>query len=499
MNKLYSLQNGTDIRGVAYYDENIGLEKTLLDQDVSDIVLGFATWILNKTNDKKIKIALGMDSRITGEHFKKVAMDTLSKAGVDVYDCSLATTPAMFMSTVMPGYECDGAIMFTASHMPYIYNGLKIFTEKGVLEKNELKEVLDIAVSKKFINESEFRGNITSRSLIEDYSKSLVKTIRSQINSDVNFDKPLKNMKIIVDAGNGAGGFFAEKVLAELGADTDGSQFLDPDGMFPNHIPNPENKEAMKSISEATVKNKADLGIIFDTDVDRAAVVGNSGREINKNALIALMSKIVLEETPGATIVTDSVTSNGLTDFINKNGGKHHRFKRGYKNVINESIRLNEEGIFSPLAIETSGHAAMKENYFLDDGAYIISKILVKAAVLNNQGKKIEDIIEGLDEAAESKEKRFKINREDFKSYGQEILNDFKLFVSEQVDWKEVQKNYEGVRVDCLDNFEQGWLLIRMSLHEPILVLNVESDKNGGCEKIYSKIEDFIKKYDITI
>jgi phosphomannomutase len=100
-------------------------------------------------------------------------------------------------------------------------------------------------------------------------------------------------------------------------------------GLFPNHIPNPEDKAAMEAITQAVLNNKADLGIIFDTDVDRSAAVDSSGRELNRNRLIALMSAIVLEEHPGTTVVTDSVTSDGLTTFIEKKlGGKHHRFKR---------------------------------------------------------------------------------------------------------------------------------------------------------------------------
>ena len=133
-----------------------------------------------------------------------------------------------------------------------------------------------------------------------------------------------------------------QKVLEPLGADTSGSQFLEPDGSFPNHIPNPENEEAMHASTRAVLNSKADIGLIFDTDVDRAGAVDSTGREINRNRLIALISAILLEETPGATIVTDSITSSGLKLFIqNKLGGKHHRFKRGYKNVINEAIRLN--------------------------------------------------------------------------------------------------------------------------------------------------------------
>lgn len=498
MDKLYRLQNGTDIRGVAYKDENSDLEITLKIEDIQDIASGFATWLTKKLKKKKLKIAIGMDSRITGPEIRKACSERFLKLGIDVVDCGLATTPAMFMTTIMDGYNCDGAIMFTASHMPYIYNGMKMFTSEGCLEKSDLTSILDISVSKEFISSS-VCGKKTEENLIEDYSKLLVNRIKKGVDSKENFDKPLDGMKIVVDAGNGSGGFFADKVLGELGAITDGSQFLDPDGMFPNHMPNPENKEAMKSVTEASLKNNADMGIIFDTDVDRAAIVGSNGKAINKNALIALISKIILKEHPGSTIVTDSVTSDGLAEFISENGGVHHRFKRGYKNVINESIRLNEVGEDSYLAIETSGHAALKENYFLDDGAYLVSKILIEAAIFHKQGKDIADIIDGLKEAKESSEYRIMINRENFKEYANSILEDLKLKLSNFSDWSEVSKNYEGIRINCNSKNEKGWFLLRVSLHEPLLVLNIESDVDAGCDKIYSNLYDFLKGYDLSL
>ena len=232
------------------------------------------------------------------------------------------------------------------------------------------------------------------------YGKGLANKIREGVNHPQHYETPLKGLKIILDAGNGAGGFYADKVLKPLGADTKGSQFLEPDGTFPNHIPNPENKEAMASICDAVIKNKADFGIIFDTDVDRGAAVDSEGHELNRNRLIALISSIVLKENPGSTIVTDSITSDGLTEFIEGElKGIHHRFKRGYKNVINESIRLNNEGQESHLAIETSGHGAIKENYFLDDGAYLITKLLIELAKLRQENKSLTDLIANLKRA----------------------------------------------------------------------------------------------------
>src|SRR3712207_2953386 len=498
MDKLYSLQIGTDVRGVAYKDENSDLEITLTKKDVEMIAKAFATWLTDKEKKSDIKIAIGMDSRVTGPDFRKAAGDALRTIGVYVYDCGLATTPSMFMTTVMEDYMCQGAIMFTASHMPYVYNGMKMFTKDGCLDKQDLKDVLDIAVSDNIMKGLEY-GGYETRSLIDDYSNILVGKIINGVNSNKNHNQPLKGMKIVVDAGNGAGGFFAEKILGVLGADTDGSQFLEPDGMFPNHIPNPENKDAMKSISEATLKAGADLGIIFDTDVDRAAIVGPDGKSINKNSLIALISSILLEEETGATIVTDSVTSNGLAEYIAKKGGIHHRFKRGYKNVINESIRLNNEGVSSPLAIETSGHAALRENYFLDDGAYLIAKILMKAAKMHEKGQSVADIISDLKEAAESAEYRIKIKEEDFKAYAVKVIEDLRDLVLDTKGWSEVEKNYEGIRVNANNEDQDGWFLLRASLHEPLLVLNLESNVDGGCERMYCLIEQFLKKYDLDI
>ena len=127
----------------------------------------------------------------------------------------------------------------------------------------------------------------------------------------------------------------------------------------------------MEAISSRVKETGADLGLIFDTDVDRSSAVDENGSEINRNGIVAMAAALIADDNPGTTVVTDSITSSQLTDFLeNDLGLKHLRFKRGYKNVINKSLQLNRDGIDSQLAIETSGHAAYKENYFLDDGAY---------------------------------------------------------------------------------------------------------------------------------
>ena len=260
--------------------------------------------------------------------------------------------------------------------------------------------------------------------------------------------------------------------------------------MFPNHIPNPENAEAMASISNAVINSGADLGVIFDTDVDRAGCVDHNGVEINRNRLIALSAAIALEKEPGSTIVTDSVTSSGLKDFIeNELGGKHHRFKRGYKNVINEAIRLCGEGINAPLAIETSGHAALKENYFLDDGAYLVTKIIIKMAKLGKEGKSISDLTANLKMPVETKEMRFDILDSDFRSYGEKVINELEQFCKSKAaeGFRIADDNREGIRV----SLNNGWFLLRLSVHDPVMPFNIESDKTGGVREISEKISEF--------
>lgn len=491
------LQNGSDIRGIAMEGVE-GEEVNLTPETCKKIACAFGIWLSNKKgrNVQELSISIGNDSRLSAESLRNASINGLSGLGVKVYNFGLASTPAMFMSTVIKGYQYDGAIMLTASHLPFNRNGLKFFTCEGGLEKQDIKDILELAEVGKF-PESGTKGSVQNIDFISVYAADLVEKIQKGANDPENYDQPLKGLRIIVDAGNGAGGFFAEKVLKPLGADTQGSQFLDPDGSFPNHIPNPEDSEAIEATRNAVLKNKADFGIIFDTDVDRAGAVDKNGKEINRNGIVALMSSIVLEEHPGSIIVTDSITSDELKVFIEDTlGGIHHRFKRGYKNVINEAIRLNNEGKESHLAIETSGHGALKENYFLDDGAYLIAKILIKISRLRRQGKTVDVLLKELEEPIESKEFRMNIRNEDFKTYGNKIIEELGIYAEKEATWKPAAENYEGIRVSFGKGNGDGWFLLRLSLHDPLMPLNIESRVSGGVRMIASNLIGFLSKYD---
>ena len=478
------LKNGTDIRGTAIACENEPV--TLTDDVVYTLGRAFCAFVRERTGIVSPTVAVGHDSRLSADRLVRKTAEGITSAGGNVILTGLSSTPSMFM-LLQDDFGADASVMVTASHLPYQKNGLKFFTPNGGLEGYEVEEILNLAFDIDYGCE---KGEVKEYDFMSVYSEHLRNIIINAVNDG---EKPLSGLKISVDSGNGAGGFYSKNVLEPLGADVSASQFSEPDGMFPNHIPNPENPEAMESAQKMVLESNSDFGVIFDTDVDRMGCVSSDGKEINRNRLVALASAIALQNNEGGTIVTDSLTSDGLREFIEKKlGGKQLRYKRGYKNVIDKALELNEDGVNCPLAIETSGHAALRENYFLDDGAYLAAKIISLAALLKKQGKDINSLISELKEPAESVEIRIPIKENDFKTYGQNVIDALALFAQENPAWEIEKENYEGIRV----NFSGGWFLLRLSVHDPILPLNIECEEKGLSAKVASQIKAFAQKFE---
>jgi phosphomannomutase len=494
-----ALQNGSDIRGVAMpAKDGSATEVNLTPEVMRRLGLAFARWLARSLGREAAGLTLsaGRDSRISGPPLMTALMEGMASGGARVLDFGMASTPAMFMSTVTPGFACDGAVMLTASHLPAHRNGCKFFTATGGFNREDITELLRLAQDDD-LPPADVPGAIVAADFMGVYTGQLVDRIREGAAHPVHPDQPLRDLRIVVDAGNGAGGFFAGEVLEPLGADTTGSQFLEPDGTFPNHVPNPEHPEAMASLRRAVLEHRADFGIIFDPDVDRAAAVDARGHEINRNRLVALAAAMVLREHPGSTIVTDSITSDGLTDFIERDlGGVHHRFRRGYRNVINEALRLNAQGQECWLAIETSGHAALKENYFLDDGAYLMAMLLIELARARTEGRDLGALIAGLREPAESREHRLGVTAADFAAYGNAVIDALRARAAEEAGWAVVPDTHEGVRVACTVPEESGWFLLRLSLHDPVMPLNIESEVAGGVDRITRRLRTFLASYE---
>ncbi|MBQ8137206.1 MAG: phosphomannomutase/phosphoglucomutase [Clostridia bacterium] len=471
MTNLRALISGSDVRGRA-----LG-EGAVLTSDVA-LTLGAAfAAFLKKRGAAKPLVYIGRDSRLSGKALMNAFTEGLRAAGAHVIRVGMCTTPAMYMALITEGWGGDGSVMVTASHLPPERNGFKFFLPEGGIGLEELDGILSLAESGEDFSAP--GGVAEDKEFLPAYQGLLKKRIVEGLGTDE--PKPLQGLHIAVDAGNGAGGFYAT-FLQSLGADTSGSRYLEPDGRFPNHIPNPENEAAMASISDAVQESGADMGVIFDTDCDRAAIVDGEGKEINRNRLIALVSAVLLSTAPGITVVTDSVTSSGLKTFITERGGVHYRYKRGYHNVIEEARRLNAEGADCPLAMETSGHAALRENHFLDDGMYLVTVLICEAMRMKRQGKSLFGLIDDLKEPLEGAEVRLKITADDFRTAGNKAIDKVISLAQSTPGWTLAPDNREGVRVslDLDGQKESAWFLLRLSVHDPVLPLNLESDVKGG-------------------
>lgn len=471
-----SFRSGSDIRGIAT-GENVSLTNDI----VKNISISFALFIekFENIDIKNQVIAIGHDSRLSSVQFYEIFLNSLSSIGVTTYACGLCSTPAM--SSSFKFLSCCASVEITASHHPKEYNGFKFFVKNKGLSSIDIMELLKISETE-FYPKSSSIGTVHEFDLMRCYSEDL----KNKIKDSLHNEKPLKGFHIVVDASNGAGGFFVKDVLNPLGADTYGSKLLEPNGNFPEHSPNPEKKDSIKSIVNASIQNKADLGIIFDADVDRCFFVDNKGNPIIKNKLIALISKFVLNEYPESTIVTDSVTSDHLKDFIEKNGGFQFRERRGYQHVISSAKDLNDANEQCHLAIETSGHAAFKENSFKDDGAFLAVKIIIEMAKLKQSKKNISDVLEGFIEAKESLERRimFKTS-EEINQKIQSVKDNYQKIENCFID----KDTPEGVRLNFTKDDRKGWCLIRQSAHDLSIVINIESDVTSGAKKIFKDIE----------
>ena len=207
MGKYDFLKSGTDVRGSAV--EYKGKAVELTDEAVYDIAASFVSFVAQKTGKKaeEIKISVGHDSRISADRISDAVLKALKNCGVHALFFGLASTPAMFMSTVELGV--DGAVQITASHHPFFRNGLKFFTREGGAEGSDIALILKNADLKEYDDTKQ--GTVENYDFMPRYCEILRDTIKKGVNAE-DYEHPLKGKKIIVDAGNGVGGFYASEV-----------------------------------------------------------------------------------------------------------------------------------------------------------------------------------------------------------------------------------------------------------------------------------------------
>lgn len=553
-----SLQNGIDLRGIIPTERNEKDGPLLSCETAYWVGYGFGRWLLSQGGGKRVGV--GRDPRVTGEELTKWLAGGLQYHGIEVIDLGLCTTPAVYYAcredilkplfstdssfTLPFPWPLDAGIAVTASHLPRHWNGFKMFTANTPVNIGQTG--IDGIIDALHDDDSELIKaqphpvqNLTSISFLPLYSRFLQQTIRNTCSKPLD-ERPLTGLKVCVNAGNGAGGFFAT-TLAELGADTAGSLHLDPDGKFPNHVANPEDKEAIEATSTGTVAAGADVGVCLDTDADRVGLVDRDGALFNRNKLVALVGKIAIQDfyrssniiSPSGqrlgarpVIVTDSATSTGLHHFVEDNlVGTHLRYKKGYRYVI-ELARNTPNAV---AAVECSGHGAWLENGWVDDGCYTAARVIA-SLVLERQRKCSEEqtsvslssMVEGLVEPVESIEIRCNLAVSDKKMKGnvvERVIEAFRGLAGSCRHWELETTNYEGIRANVLwkqyngpDKVhlqinsaaeEGGWCMLRPSLHEPILSIQIESDLRGGtqvlCKELFHALNQAnISEVDLT-
>jgi phosphomannomutase len=444
----------------------------------------FALWLAERegTTSDRLTLSVGRDARPTGEALLQAFIRGLTAADCDVLDAGLATTAAVYLPVVLGDVRADGAVMVTAGALSQGWNGFKLMTRDGGLRADEQRLVL-----KRAAETSVPQRLVRSYDALTPYRERLIDMVRRRLDDDVQC--PLVGLFLVVFT-SGAGALLAD-ILEELGADV--VRLDAPGGAFSLDDPG-----SLSALSEAVIKNEADLGVALDADGTRAGIVDRDGRPLAGNRLIALMAAILLEEHPGATFVTDSVTSSGVARFITEWGGVHYRYKRGHRNVIAEAMRLNEEEIDCPLAIETSGHAALRENFFLDDGLYLSAVVLCKALTLKRDGETISSLISELAEPVESQEIRMRILAKDYRAAAQSAIETVLSHTLENPEWRLASDNREGVRInfDLDGDMDNAWLLLRLSVNDKVMPLNVESDVPGGARRILTELYELLKNDD---
>jgi phosphomannomutase len=443
----------------------------------------FALWLAERqgTTSDKLTLSVGRDARPTGEALLQALIRGMTAADCDVLDAGLATTAAVYLPVVSGEARADGAVMVTAGALSDGWNGFKLMTRDGGLRADEQRLILERAALT-----SVPQRLVRHFDALSPYRDLLGNMVRRRLDDDVQC--PLVGLFLVVNEF-GAGALLAD-ILKELGADV--VRYLAPGGAFSRDDP------SLNTLSEAVTKNEADLGVALDADGTRAGIVDQDGRPLTGNRLIALMAAILLEEHPGATFVTDSVTSSGVARFITEWGGVHYRYKRGHRNVIAEAMRLNEEDIDCPIAIETSGHAALRENFFLDDGVYLAMVVLCKALTLKRDGETISSLIAELAEPVESQEIRMRILAKDYRAAAQSAIETVLSHTLENPEWRLASDNREGVRInfDLDGDMDNAWLLLRLSVNDKVMPLNVESDVPGGAARILTELHELLKEND---
>ena len=400
------------------------------------------------------RICVGHDCRLSSPDFSSWLSDALLESGLDVVETGMVPTPVLYFS--IHHLDADGGVQITGSHNPPDFNGFKICLGDMSVHGEEIQGIRKIIEARDFGGDfsEKKRGKKEKSNVIAPYMDYLVHDIRPGI----------MRRRVVIDAGNGAGGPVASEVYGRMGFDVI-PIFCEPDGNFPNHHPDPTIPVNLEALISKVLSSKADLGIAFDGDADRIGVVDHRGKIIWSDRLMVLFSRDLLSRHPGATIIGEVKCSQVLYDDIEKAGGKAIMWKAGHSLI---KSKMKEEGAL--FGGEMSGHLFFRERYFgFDDAIYAGARLL---EILSNTEKDLAQLLEDIPVKVNTPEIRMECPDASKFQLVRELTDEFK----EEYPVIDV----DGARV----LMEGGWGLIRASNTQPAIVLRFEAGDEAGLEKI---------------
>ena len=426
-----------DIRGIA--------DEDLTDDTVELIGKAYGTSMVQKGHRL---VSLGRDVRLSSERIKNALARGMLSSGLDVVDIGVVPTPVLYFSIVQ--LQTDGGVMVTGSHNPIEFNGLKL--NEGLLSIYG-DQIQDL---RRIIERREFRtgkGQLSAKEVVSDYKQMLKERIHIH-----------RSFKLVIDAGNGTAGPIAPEVYEEMGCEVI-RLYCEPDGTFPNHMPDPTVLKYIKDLRDKVKLEKADFGLGYDGDSDRIGVIDERGRVVFADQILALLARDVLSRNQGGKVIFDVKCSQLLPEEIKKAGGVPVMWKTGHSLI---KKKMKDEG--APLAGEMSGHIFFKDGFFgFDDGIYVSFRLV---QFLSTQEKTLGELVDELPLFVSTPEIRISCPDEAKFEVVKELTESFKeVYEVNDVD---------GARV----LFGDGWGLVRASNTQPILVLRFEAKSKDRLEEI---------------
>ena len=439
-----------DIRGIA--------DRELTDDAVRAIGRAFAQRMREKG---KTRIAVGRDVRLSSPRIRAALVEGLLDQGARVIDVGQVPTPALYFAILH--FKADGGAMVTGSHNPIEYNGIKLSDGVSSLHGPDIQDLRARMDKAGALPE---RGTVETRSIEEGYLRDL--------GSRITLARPLR---VVVDPGNGAASILGPKFLRAIGAEVD-AIFAEPDGRFPNHLPDPTVPELMRSLQERVRETRADLGIGFDGDADRVGAVDEKGCLLYGDQLLALYAGDVLKTHPGAPILFEVKCSQGLVEWVQAKGGQPVMWKAGHS-LIKAKMRETR----APLGGEMSGHMFFADEFYgYDDALYAAGRLLRLVA---EEKRPLSARVDELPQSRYVSTPELRLDCTDERKFA--IVEEVRKHFAARYDVIDI----DGVRVQ----FGDGWALVRASNTQPVLVARFEATSKERLQAIAREVYDVLAAF----